>query len=205
MPACARLNSGSNSARVKPRFSPVAWISTMSPAPVSTKLASASALDVLLVVEVEHRRVLDHAAGDRGDVVEDRVGLDHPLVQQPAGGQPQRHPGAGDRRGAGAAVGLDDVAVEGDLPLAERLQVGDGAQGAADQPLDLLAAAGLLALGRLAPAAGVGGPGQHAVLGGDPALAAAAQEAAARLVEAGGDQHPGVAEARPGTSPRRSG
>jgi len=30
-------------ARLKPRFSPVAWISTMSPAPVSTKLASASA------------------------------------------------------------------------------------------------------------------------------------------------------------------
>ena len=44
MPLRARANRASNSARVKPRFSPVAWISTMSPAPVSTKLASASAL-----------------------------------------------------------------------------------------------------------------------------------------------------------------
>ena len=43
IPASARPNSASNSARVKPRFSPVAWISTMSPLPVSTKLASASA------------------------------------------------------------------------------------------------------------------------------------------------------------------
>ena len=107
--------------------------------------------------------------------------------------------------GAGAAVGLDDVAVEGDLALAQRLHVGDGAQGAADQALDLLAAAGLLALRRLAPAAGVGGAGQHAVFGGDPALAAAAQEARHAFVQAGGDQHPGVAEARSGRSPRRSG
>ncbi len=34
----------------------------------------------------------------------------------------QRDPGAGDRGGAGAAVGLDHVAVDRDLPLAERLR-----------------------------------------------------------------------------------
>ena len=49
----------------------------------------------------------------------------------------QRDPGAGDRGRAGAAVGLDDVAVEGDLALAQRLHVDDGAQAAADQALDL--------------------------------------------------------------------
>ena len=57
----------------------------------------------------------------------------------------QRDPAAGDRRGARAAVGLDDVAVDGDLPLAERLEIDDGAQRAADQPLDFLGAAALLA------------------------------------------------------------
>ena len=65
----------------------------------------------------------------------------------------QRDPGAGDRGGAGAAVGLDHVAVERDLALAERLQVDHGAQRAADQPLDLQRAAALLAGGGLAPGA----------------------------------------------------
>jgi len=58
-----------------------------------------------------------------------------------------------------------------------------------------MGAPGLLALGGLAPAAGVGGPRQHAVLGGDPALALAAQEAGDALFQAGGHQHLGVAEA----------
>ncbi|MNC93180.1 hypothetical protein D3C83_97510 [compost metagenome] len=55
----------------------------------------------------------------------------------------ERHPAAGDRRGARAAVGLDDVAVDGDLLLAERRQIDDGAQRAADQPLDFQGAAAL--------------------------------------------------------------
>jgi hypothetical protein len=44
MPERARPNSASNSAWLKPRLSPVAWISTIWPDPVRTKLASASAL-----------------------------------------------------------------------------------------------------------------------------------------------------------------
>ena len=52
---------------------------------------------------------------------------------------------AGDRRGAGAAVGLQHVAIQGDGALAERLQVHHRAQLAADQALDLRGAAGLLA------------------------------------------------------------
>jgi hypothetical protein len=59
-------------------------------------------------------------------------------------------PGAGDRGAAGAAVGLQHVAVEGDLAFAQGLEVGHGAQAAADQALDFLGAAGLLALGGLA-------------------------------------------------------
>ena len=68
----------------------------------------------------------------------------------------QRHPGAGDGGGARAAVGLQHVAVERDLSLAHRREVDDGAQRAADQALDLLRAAGLLAARRLAVACGCG-------------------------------------------------
>ena len=57
---------------------------------------------------------------------------------------------AADRRAARAAVGLEDVAVEPERPLAERLEVGDGAHRAADQPLDLDRAPLLLAARRLA-------------------------------------------------------
>src|ERR1051325_10228591 len=44
-----------------------------------------------------------------------------------------RDPCAGDRGGTCAAVGLDHIAVDRDLPFAERRQVDDGAQRAADQ------------------------------------------------------------------------
>ncbi len=75
------------------------------------------------------------------------------------------------------------------------LQVDHGAQRAADQPLDFLGAARLLALGRLAVAARVGGARQHAIFGGDPALALAAQERRHLVLDRGGDQHARVAEA----------
>ena len=40
----------------------------------------------------------------------------------------QRHPGAGDRGRAGAAIGLDHVAIDRDLPFAERLEIDDRAR-----------------------------------------------------------------------------
>ena len=72
-------------------------------------------------------------------------------------------------RGAGAAVGLQDVAVERDRVLAERGEVDARAQRPADQPADLVRTAADAALHRLAVAAGVRGRRQHRVLGGDPA------------------------------------
>ena len=95
--------------------------------------------------------------------------LHHLARLHPGDAVVQRDPGAGDRGGAGAAVGLDHVAIDGDLPLAERRQVDDGAQAAADQALDLDRAAALLAGRGLAPRALRGGARQHAVFGGDPA------------------------------------
>ena len=92
----------------------------MPPVPVSTKLASACGLGILGVVEVEHRRALAHAAGDGGDLAGDRVGRELAVLDQALEGEVQRHPGAGDGGGARAAVGLQHVAVDVDLALAQR-------------------------------------------------------------------------------------
>ena len=83
----------------------------------------------------------------------------------------ERDVAAGDRRGARAAVGLEHVAVDPDGALAERLEVDDAAQRAADQPLDLDGAAVRAPLRDVALLALAGGRGQHPVLGGHPAAA----------------------------------
>ena len=67
------------------------------------------------------------------------------------------------------AVGLDDVAVDDDLPFADGPEVGHGPQGAADETLDLLRPSGDAAGGPLALRPFCGGAGEHGVLGGDPA------------------------------------
>ena len=81
------------------------------------------------------------------------IGADDVARLHPGEAVVQRHPAAGDRGGARAAVGLDHVAVDGDLALAERLEIDHGAQAAADQALDLDGAAALLAGGGLAAGA----------------------------------------------------
>ena len=69
-----------------------------------------------------------------------------------------------DRGGARAAVGVEHVGVDVDRARAERLPVDDGAQAAADQPLDLGGpAVGAAADSRRRAA------GQHRVLGRQPA------------------------------------
>ena len=103
--------------------------------------------------------------------VAQRLALDQPALLEPADRIGERHIGAGDRGGARAAVGLEHVAIERDLVLAQRLHVDHGAERAADQPLDFLRPARLLARGRLAARAGVGRARQHAVFGGHPAVA----------------------------------
>jgi hypothetical protein len=100
---------------------------------------------------------------------------------------------AGDRCGAGAAVGLDHVAVQVQRAFAKRLQVERGAQRAADQALDFLRAAALLAPGRFAVHARMRRARQHAVFGRQPALPFALQEARHLLFDAGGADHLGVA------------
>ncbi len=108
-------------------------------------------------------------------VLQDLLDLDHVAAFHPFQAIVQSDPGAGDRGRARAAIGLDDVAVDRDLALAERCQIDHGAQRAADQALDFLGAAALLAGGCFARHALAGGARQHAVFGRHPALAGVAQ------------------------------
>src|SRR5690606_4692569 len=141
-----------------------------------------------------HRNALEYAATDRRHLRLDRVLGDRPGRHQLVDGEPQRNPRARDRRGAGSTVGLNHVAIEHDLPLAELGEVGHGAERTADQPLDLLRPPALLALGRLALTPRMGGTGKHRVLGRYPPLALAAQERRHLLLDARRDQYARVAE-----------
>ena len=149
-PRAARSSSPSSRSRSNGTRSAVACTSTSRPSPVMTTFMSTSARRVLRVVEVEQRLAVDDADRDRGDRARER--LREPEAVERA---LRRDVRAADRGAARAAVGLEDVAVEPDRPLAERLEVDDRAHRAADQPLDLdrppaLLAARGLALGALA-------------------------------------------------------
>src|SRR5690606_27715056 len=126
---------------------------------------------VLDIVEVEHRSSLVNSATYRSNFMHDGILGNRTRRHQLVHREPQRDPGARDRRGADAAVGLDDVAIEHDLALAKLLQVCHRAQGTANKPLYFLRPAALLTLGRLAAPARVRGAGKHRIFGRDPSLA----------------------------------
>ena len=118
-----------------------------------------------------------------------------PLVPEPGQRVVQGHVAAADRRGAGAAVGLEHVAVDDDLALAQGRHVAHRPQGPADQPLDLLAAARRPAVLDLPPHPLGRRARQHRVLGRHPAGAPSPHPAGHVLVDRGGAQHPGLPEA----------
>ena len=126
---------------------------------------------ILEVGEVEPRLAVHDADRHRGHQGAERGR--HCLARgKPGAGIGQGHAAAGDARGAGAAVGLEHVAVDLDGELAEGEGAHRGAERAADEALDLLgASAGALAL---ATGALDRGAGEHGVLGRHPALAGAA-------------------------------
>ena len=160
-----------------------------------TKLASVSRGGILGVIEVDHRRSPLKMPQEIGrDMIAQRAFLDDRARTHPFEAVAQREPGAGDRRRARAAVGLDDVAVDDDLALAQRRQIGHGAQRAADQALDFLRAAGGLAGGGLAARARVRGARQHGVFRRHPAAALAAQPRRRLVLERRRAQHMRIAE-----------
>ena len=117
-----------------------------------------------------------NAARHGRDRIRAAAGGEQPLLDQLWQRLMQRDIAAGDRGGARAAIGLQHVAIDRDLALAQRGEIGDGAQDAADQALDFLGAARLLAARRLAVGAGMGRARQHAVFRRDPAAPGVAQE-----------------------------
>ena len=124
---------------------------------------------VLGVVEVEDGFVIIDAGGDGGDefghgeVVELAGG--HEFVEGDGGGDAA----AGDGGGAGAAVCLEDVAIDPEGAGAEFLRSTTARRGAADEALDLGGSAVDFSTGDVAGFAVVGGVGEHAVFGRDPA------------------------------------
>src|SRR5262249_2392071 len=107
----------------------------------------------------------------------------------------ERDPRAGDGCGAGAAISLDDVAVDGDLAFAQRLEIGYRAQAAPDQALNFDSAAILLTGRGLAPRSLERGAGQHAGFGRDPAARLPLEPGRQPVLERRGHQYVGVAEA----------
>src|SRR5215469_5298707 len=153
-------------------------------------------LRILGIVQVEHRRPGDDPTRDRGHAVVQWQIRQQLRRHQMLTGLVQRYIAAGHRGGAGATIRLQYVAINADLALAKPGQVDDGAQAAADQPLDLLGAAALPAARRLAVGTGRGRARQHAVFGGDPTPARIAQKWRHPFLERGGAQHMRVAELR---------
>ena len=98
----------------------------------------------------------------------DRIALEQPLLDEAPRRELERDPGARDRSGTRASVRLQHVAIDPHAALAEGPQIGDRAQAAADQPLDLVRAAADSSARGLALHACVRGAREHAVLRGDP-------------------------------------
>ncbi len=171
--------------RVKVASSPLPCTSTNCPPPVITRLKSTSASWSSRYSRSSNSAAVQQADADRRDAVRQHdagigTAAERPAaVQRRAGHRRSGDERAVDGRGARAAVGFEHVAVDPERALAELVEIDDGPQAAADQPLDLDAAAVDLAA-LVARLAGVGGAGQHAVLGGEPALAACRRGTAAR-------------------------
>jgi hypothetical protein len=127
-------------------------------------------------------------------VLERVAGLQAAALLDHRQGIAQGDHGAGDGRGAGTAVGLDHVAVDVQGDVAELAHVQRGAQGAADQALDFQGAATLLATAGFTLVTLAGGARQHAVFGGQPALALALEEARHAVFDADRADDLGVTE-----------
>lgn len=147
------------------------------------------------VVEVQHWRAAANADRNRRHVTVNRVALEQLAGEQAVDRINQGDIGARDRGRAGAAIGLNDIAVQRDLALAQRFEIDHGAQAAADQPLDFLGSAGLLATGRLAAHSVVRRARQHAVFGRDPAAILVAQPGRHTFINRGRAEHAGIAKA----------
>ena len=102
MPSRASASIWISSASLNGAPSAEPCTSTRPPEPVMTKFASVWAVEVLGVVEVDHRFAADDAAGDSGDMILERTVAQDRALRHPVEAVAQRDPGAGDRGGARA-------------------------------------------------------------------------------------------------------
>ena len=141
------------------------------------------------VFQIANRFAIHDAYGDRRHHSFHRVGFQltgrDQLIQRIG----QRHAGSGDRRGTGAAVCLQHIAVQSDGELTQRFQVNRSAQRTRDQALDFHGASALLTFCGFARVTRVGRTRQHAVFGGDPPLALAFQKARHAFINRSGAQY----------------
>ena len=149
---------------------------------------------VFFVGQVKADVAVDEPNGDGCNGREQGVSGDHPASFQLGDGVGEGDVRAGDGRGAGAAVGLQDVAVDGNGVFPEFPQVNGRPKGPANQSRDFVGPAFDFAFHGFARHAFVGGGGQHGVFGGEPALPGAVFEARNAFFHAGGAHDAGVAE-----------
>ena len=83
---------------------------------------------VLAVVEIEQAGPVDDSHRHRATGVGDRMLADVPTGHQAREAVVERDVRAADARSPGSPVGLQDVAVDGDLDLAHRDEIRDGTQ-----------------------------------------------------------------------------
>jgi hypothetical protein len=93
------------------------------------------------VGQVEEFAAVEESDADGGDTVDERVFGDASGIKEGLNGKTGGEVGAGDGRSAGAAVGLEDVAVDPKGVFAELAEVEHGAQGTTDEALDFDGAA----------------------------------------------------------------
>ena len=146
---------------------------------------------ILHVAEIQQGLVLHDARADGGYLRNDGIFGQKAVLHELVHGHDQRHIRAGDAGGAGAAVGGEHIAVQGDGAFAQFGHVHRLTQRAADEPLNLHTAAVLLdAVPGLAPP---GGGGQHGVFRRDPALSFVSKKGRNGFFHAGGADDAGLA------------
>src|SRR5258705_2493998 len=129
---------------------------------------------VFLVTQIQEDLAFDDPDAHRRHGVFKRIDIDDAAVKPTAHRVRQRHVGARDRRRARAAVRLNHVAIDPDGFFAKSFQIGNRAQAAADQALNLVGPAADFSARRFSADARLRRTRQHAVLSSDPAFAAVA-------------------------------
>src|SRR5579875_413552 len=99
-------------------------------------------LAILSIFEIEPRLAIDDTGTDGRYRRAKRHSWELPRLHQPIQRETQGDVGAGNRGGAGTAVGPEHITIEQYRTFSELVELGHRPQRAADQPLDLVCAAG---------------------------------------------------------------